>query len=495
MTNRTWALIVGLLTTLTATAAHYYISPKGNDVNSGRTARKAFASLATAQALVEPGDTVWILPGTYLMEGESEAVFLFEKSGEAGRPICYIGQCDDTGNRPVFDLSAVELTSKELTGFLVSGDYLLMKNFEISGLLANDSTTDVTTILLDNFLVTDASHNSFENIACHDSKGNGFRITGNSSQNLFINCDSYLNSNGFICCIGEDMPNNILIGCRTWNNLNTGYDFSECYSAMTCAYSIAYRNGYDSENTGQGEGNGFLAGGYGMDTITVSLPSKGAPMHEIHHSISSSNRANGFYSNHHLGGLSFHHNTAYRNGRFNYNLANRMGKGKDEATEVNGYGHQLECNLSMVADGKDNHITLLRGDEGDNTIKDNSFFWVFKNSGGWDYTAYGNSVFESTRVADFTTARNADGSFAEATLSVMRQKDYLGLGCTFDGYQSAIDDVRSISGAGENDGTTGIHTVWQTSTSPETIYGMTGRQVRSPGKGLYIMNGKKIIIR
>ena len=45
-------------------AKNYYVSPQGKAKNNGESKAKAFASLVQAQALVAPGDTVFIMPGT-----------------------------------------------------------------------------------------------------------------------------------------------------------------------------------------------------------------------------------------------------------------------------------------------------------------------------------------------------------------------------------------------------------------------------------------------
>lgn len=515
--------IIGmLLTAVLANAKHYYISPKGNDANSGQTSKKAFATLGAAQALVEPGDTVIIQPGVYMVSeeeimheesvgkaGQYKIVYHFTKSGEMQNPICYIGQTDKDGNRPVFDLSDVKPENWRVTAFLVSADHLLFRNFEVIGIQVN--RTDHTQS--ENFRITGGNYNTFENIACHDGMGIGFYLTKNSSNNLFVNCDGYNNydpisdidektemgsggnNDGFGCHVNKDCPDNVFIGCRAWNNADDGFDLINCHSAVTISYSIAYKNGYDAENKSRGDGNGFKAGGYGMDTVQVKLPSDGAPMHEVYHCLAASNKSNGIYSNHHLGGVWFHDNTSYRNSKYNYSLVNRQGAGKDEAVDVNGYGHRVERNLSMVSDGKDNHIISLRGDEGDNHIEGNTFYWIEKNSGGWGYNVYGNSIFESTKVANLMAPRNADGMLPEETLAVMRQKTYIGMGCTFDDYEEEIAWVRSRVGAEIGMTTTAIEEVKSTEVKSEKWYSLQGRQVAYPEKGLYIKNGKKLIIR
>lgn len=510
-----------MIATLSVSATRYYISPSGNDANTGLSSKKAFATFAAAQKVVQPGDTVYIQPGTYDVAkdslymaeenvgqtGQYKIVYHFIKSGEPGKPICYIGKTDSKGNRPVFDLSGVKPENWRVTAFLVAADYLIFRNFEVIGIQVN--RTDHTQS--ENIRVTGGSHNTFENIACHDGMGIGFYLTRNSAYNLFINCDGYNNydpisdvdektqmgtggnNDGFGCHVNEDCPGNIFIGCRAWNNADDGYDLINCYSPVTFCYSIAFKNGYDADNKSRGDGNGFKSGGYGMSAV-AKVEAGLAPMHEVYHCIAASNKSNGIYSNHHLGGVWFHDNTSYWNSNYNYSLVNRKGASLDDAVDVNGYGHRLERNLSMVSDGKENHVTYLRGDEGGNTITDNSFYWISKNSGGWAYKSYGNSIFESTSTSKLTLARLEDGMMTDETLAVFRQKEYIGMGASFEGYQKVLTEVKKISGAEVTGTPTGISSV-EKETMDDKWYDLQGRLVDAPRKGLYIRNGKKIVIR
>lgn len=81
---------------MTLSAKNYYVSPQGKDKNSGESKTKAFASLAKAQALIAPGDTVFIMPGTYKVKQKDlmaptyqkvyAVAFLLDKSGTPQSP-------------------------------------------------------------------------------------------------------------------------------------------------------------------------------------------------------------------------------------------------------------------------------------------------------------------------------------------------------------------------------------------------------------------------
>ena len=519
MKMKKWSIIAaGLLATASAFGTDYYLSPTGSDRNDGLSEKHALATLGAAQKKVKAGDVVYILPGTYQVKeteisreessGPYKIVFDLSKSGAYGQPISYRGVADENGQRPVFDLSEVNPTGYRVTAFLVSGSYLELSNFEVIGVQVN--RTDHTQS--ENIRVTNGSHNTFENIACHDGKGIGFYLTKNSAYNLFVNCDGYNNydpiggtdvgdtpggnNDGFGCHVYENCPNNIFIGCRAWNNSDDGYDLINFYSPVTFCYSFAYRNGYDADNKSRGDGNGFKAGGYGMGKA-VTLPATGAPRHEVYHCIAASNKSNGIYSNHHLGGVWFHHNTSYRNSSYNYNLVNREGPGEEETVDTDGYGHTIEYNLSLTDTGKDLHVTWLNGYDGQNTISNNSFYWSNRGTrGGWANTAIGNSMFESSKTADIMAAREADGTLSAQTLAFMKQKAELGYGCEFSGYQDAIAEMRGLSGVGSLKSATAVQQLPLVTTRTDNrYYDLQGRLAIAPTAGLYIRNGRKIIIR
>ena len=136
--------ILSILTQAMALCAkNYYVSPQGKDKNNGLSKSKAFASLAQAQALVAPGDTVFIMPGTYKVKQKDlmaptyqkvyAVAFLLDKSGTAQKRISYIGMTDAQGKRPVFDFSEVKPDAR-ITGFLLRGSYLHIKNIESIGI-------------------------------------------------------------------------------------------------------------------------------------------------------------------------------------------------------------------------------------------------------------------------------------------------------------------------------------------------------------------------
>lgn len=447
----------------TSKATNYFISPSGSDKNDGMSQAKAFASLAMAQSKVMPGDTVFILPGTYrvkengLMAPEHQknyaVAFLLDKSGTPKRRISYIGMMDENGKRPVFDFSAVK-PSERITGFLLSAKYITIKNIETIGI----QVTQLKHTQSENFRIANGSHNILENIAAHDGMGIGFYLIGRCAYNSIINCDAYNNydsvseggkggnSDGFGCHPGSlDSEGNVFVGCRAWLNSDDGYDLINAQAPVTFAYCIAYKNGLGIVNGTEkklADGNGFKCGGYGMGK-TPKIKFEKAPMHKAEYCVSALNRANGFYANHHLGGLHFTHCTAYKNGGANFNMTNRKDKSETGNVNVNGYGHIIDHCLSFGSDAikSNKHLSMVDGDNSDCTVSHNSFRWN-KETKKWDNdTRLSNKDFVSLDANSLITPRTADGMLQHTDFMIMNSRQETGY--NFNGYKTMVEELRN----------------------------------------------------
>lgn len=467
-------------------AINYYVSPSGNDNNAGIREDAPLASLATAQKKVKAGDKVYILPGTYqvkeneMMDKTSsnvwDIIFDFSTSGTADSPIIYIGVQDAQGNRPVFDLSAIN-TGKRLTGFYIHAKYLEFSNFEVIGINVPKSSSNTQS---ENIRINGGSYCRFDNIATHDGMGIGFYLTGRSAHNIISHCDAYNNfdsvnisvnnggnSDGFGCHVSANCEGNVFEYCRAWQNSDDGFDFINCQSAATARFCIAYRNGFDKDGNRRADGNGFKAGGYGMSK-EVKIAS--VPMHEVSHCLSVGNKANGFYTNHHLGGVKFDHNSAYRNGCYNYSFVNRKGSSREDAIDVDGYGHIVTHNISYKSSKIVKSIDISQC-----IIQDNSFTCT---DNVWENETFNDSDFYSLNLKELTAARNTDGSLP--TINFMRLKDE-----SKDYGYGTLNPGSSSTGIGSN-------TIKQADNS--YYYTLEGKRVAHPLRNhIYIHNGKKFI--
>lgn len=361
-------------------AKNYYVSIHGNDASNG-TIEQPFATLAHAQEVVEPGDTVYIRGGVYRLfekdimndTGWYVRVFDMKKNGMPDHRICYMGY---PGERPIFDLTAIRPERRRISVFYVEGSYLHFRNFEIVG-------TQVTIkghTQSECISVRGGSNNIFENLSMHDGMAIGFYLTAGSN-NLVVNCDAYNNYDNYsegskggnvdgfgAHLLDEKMTGNVFRGCRAWWNSDDGFDLINCKSPVLIDNCWSFYNGYQPGTLlPAGDGTGFKAGGYGMKNRVNNIP-KQIPMHEVTNCVAYYNKNKGFYANHHLGGIRWTDNVAYRNPS-NYCMLNR--KSVEKVIDVEGYGHILERNVSIEPRRKGWH--LIDVDTTRCQIKDNRF--------------------------------------------------------------------------------------------------------------------------
>jgi len=296
-----WAASVSL-----AAADELYVAPDGSDSAQG-TLDAPFATLERAQEVAGPGDTVWIRGGVYRFSGTTKAVGVaFTKSGTKDQPIRYFAYRDEV---PIFDL--FELKPQErVTGLDVRCNAIHLRGLEVRGvrqIIVGDSWG----------VRVRGDDNILERLHVHDNEAPGVFITSGGS-NLVLNCDSHNNydplegggnGDGFGC--HSTGANNVLRGCRAWWNSDDGYDFINAPGTCVVEHSWAFRNGYVPETTmAAGNGAGFKSGGFGSPP---KIPAGGVPRHVIRFNLAFRNRAQGFYANHHPGGLDFLNNTAFGN--------------------------------------------------------------------------------------------------------------------------------------------------------------------------------------
>jgi hypothetical protein len=340
---------------LAAAARDWVVAPDGDDRAAG-TPDAPFATIQRAQQTVAAGDTVLIRGGTYRMTekqiagrvGPYACVTLLDKSGAPGKRINYWSY---PGERPVFDFSDVKPAGLRVTAFRVDGSWLHFRGLEVVGVQVTIKS-HTQSIGFDN----QGSDNLYEQLTVRDGMAIGFWV-GAGANTLVLNCDAYRNhdsvseggrggnTDGFGYHGRTGSVNTVFRGCRAWFNSDDGFDFINSDEAARIENCWAFYNGYSSTFASLGDGNGFKAGGESGRRVE-QLPNP-IPRHVITGSVAVRNKVNGFYANHHPGGLDWTHNTAYKN-RTNFNLRGR--DPADNRTVIPGRGHVLKNNLGFAGD-------------------------------------------------------------------------------------------------------------------------------------------------
>ena len=415
------AILTLLTAIVTATDAKViYVAPQGDDAAAG-TIDAPLATLPAAYRLTEGGDTVCFRGGTYnvtdsqvmKIKGVYAFVFALEKAGTAEHRTCYMGY---PGERPVFDFSALMLDGKHrFAAFYLGADYVHLRNFDIVGVPVRIKGHTQSECIS----ARRGSHCIVEDIAMHDGMAIGY-YQKRGSHNLVVDCDAYNNYDdysegpyggnvdGFGCHVFDTFEvGNVFRRCRAWRNSDDGFDLISCAAPVEIDHCMAFYNGYcpssnpaDTVNfVSDGDGNGFKAGGWGMNKRKTKCPDV-CPSHYIHHSLAYRNKAHGFYANHHLAGNTWENNTSCGN-RSNYNMLNR--KNTFEAIDVPGYDHSLANNVSWTFTDASLGGHLINIDPDRVTLTNNSFA---PSVSSVEVTA---EMFVSTSVSLLFTRRLPDG--------------------------------------------------------------------------------------
>lgn len=400
-----------LLLSASSLANNWYVSVNGSDSNTG-TKEYPFLTIQKAQSSVTPGDTVFIRGGIYKMQqsqitsfaGIKAFVTLLDKSGTNGKRICYWAYPNE---KPVFDFSEVKPNGYRVHAFEVTGSWLYIKGLEVVGVQVPVVNSNTQSICFSN---DGGSNNIYEQLSMHDGQAIGFFLTAGSN-NLILNCDAYRNYDytsqagggrnggnvdGFGNHPSQGSVNNIFRGCRAWFNSDDGYDCISAFEATVFENCWSFYNGYSVGFISRADGNGFKAGGYASRPFNVLPPN--IPRNTIRYCLAVMNKANGFYSNHHLQGSDWYNNTAYGNG-VNFNMLNRKAKTEtDYLTDGPGYNHVLRNNISFRPRSAD----IINYDGERCTIDHNSFL---NND-----ISFSENDFLSIDTAQLTAPRQPDGS-------------------------------------------------------------------------------------
>jgi pectate lyase len=359
------AVLFALLSVSRVFPTLYYVATNGSDSLNSGASNSPFATIMRAQSAASSGDTIYLRGGTYFLDNSNltatnnpwAIVNNLNKSG-----ISYLAY---PGERPVFDFSAVQPEGWRVTAFLVTASDCVFRGFDVVGVQVVIPSVHTQS---ECFRIVNGNRNRFEQLALHDGMGNGWYLTDGSS-NLVLNCDAWNNhgldggslgnTDGFGCHPGHTSGSgNVIRGCRAWFNSDDGYDCINAKAAVTFDHCWAFYNGYFTNfASSSGDGNGFKSGGYGITNGSVPNP---VPRHVTEFCLSVRNRANGIYANHHVGGLDFLNNTAYRNS-VNYDMIGNL-DAQSATNDVPGFGHVLKNNLGYKGTLETNNLDVAQCD-------------------------------------------------------------------------------------------------------------------------------------
>jgi pectate disaccharide-lyase len=290
-------------------ATSYYLSPNGSDYNSGLSQSTAFATLAHAVSVVNAGDVINVLSGTYY---ENNSPVIIQTNGTSSSPITVLG---DENNMPVFHFNGNESSSNR--GIVQDGDYWIWKNVIIEN-------------AGDNGMLLSGNNNTINNCVFRYNHDTGLQLSRYSSSASSIS--QWPTSNKIQNCIAHDNRDsdnedadgfaakltcgryNVFENCVSHHNIDDGWDLytkSETgpIGEVTFINCIAHSNGTLSNGSASGSGdkNGFKLG---SSSNTVD--------HLLVRCVAFNNGHHGFTDNGNIGNIKFINLTSYNNSDYNY---------------------------------------------------------------------------------------------------------------------------------------------------------------------------------
>lgn len=300
-------IILSLLFFSQAAASSYFVSPIGSDSNTG-TKDNPFKTISFAVSKVIPGDSILLSPGTYYITSTINIL----KSGTENLKIFLL--CLENG-RALLDCSGLPFNSSN-RGINLKANFWYIKGLDIKA--AGDNGMNIS-----------GSNNVIEFCTFYENQDTGLQLSGGSSNNKIINCDSYYNadpSNGNADGFAPKLDvgtNNYFYGCRAWQNSDDGWDGylrpSDNVNTII-ENSWCFMNGFLKNGTASsGNGNGFKMGG-GDSSNKDSLRNNVT----IKNSLCFDNRVKGYDQNNNAGSMILINCTGFRNGSFNFAIPGKV---------------------------------------------------------------------------------------------------------------------------------------------------------------------------
>ncbi|MCP4570302.1 MAG: hypothetical protein GY841_22200, partial [FCB group bacterium] len=252
-----WTLIIVLAGVMPAGGVNYFVSPSGNDGNDGLDSTTAWASIDRGDqlALLVSGDTVNVMPGTYLPSSSIQ----LKTNGTAPLPIIY--------RKFVTEDVIIDGNNQDYALIQIDGNYVIVDGFEITntqkeGIVIGGDGCQIYNCYIHNLdeigikSATD-DHIFYGNIMAHTGS-DGIEIDGE-------NCLTYNNTVYYSGNRGIHYKAGVSAG-RIFNNISIGNNEGiRGKETLVCGFNLVWDNSSDYTN-----GVIDSAGGISADPLFIN---------------------------------------------------------------------------------------------------------------------------------------------------------------------------------------------------------------------------------
>ena len=344
----------------------YYISPSGNDSNTG-TIGSPFKTLDKLSTVMVAGDICYVRGGVYRISKAASVdnrIYIQNLNGTSANHIVIQNY---PGESPIFNLDDVACTGYPIGINVENCTYIDIIGLRVTGLLGTSVQG-----LAAGWVMSNCQHFKVEHCELDHSDSYGFVTANASSDGLYLNCDahhlqdppSYGGSNGFQCTGGDLSTNITFRGCRAWWISDDGFDFFNTNGVFTMENCWAFWNGYvpGTFNTA-GDGDGFKLGPTNTNQTTNLLKT-------LTNCIAFENRVFGFDQNGdnvagHNSKITMYNCNAFNNGSkgffFGYNTSiQQIFKNNISNTGIN--GSEIKSGPNVSNNTWNGGVTLTNAD-------------------------------------------------------------------------------------------------------------------------------------
>lgn len=431
---------------VTGTGKNVYVSPEGTRDAEGtqQNPLSLTAALVYNVNTLQPGDTVWVTPGTYSMD----LTVTIENSGTYDKYISV--RATDPTQTTVIDFSGMRFDSTN-RGVSINGNFWYWEGVDITG-------------AGDNGMYIAGNYNIVNDCEFYRNRDSGLQLGRAASEltninqwpsyNLIKNCTSYNNydnetygenADGFAAKLTVGYGN-IFDSCIAYRNSDDGWDLyakvdSGNIGAVILYNCVAFENGYLAEtqqsynarfpefnkdtaesntntyNTHDGDGNGFKLGGSVMEGDVL-----------LNNCLAFNNKLHGITDNSNPGYISLTNVTSYdsaacidddpQSATFGQIIKGNAQDDEDKGANINLSRQTYSYNhMSKVLSVKSPIATLAGGDEFRGSA-DNSILIDSNNTDGYKITQSIDADFANGINGEKTTALNADEVFVKVPVTL-----------------------------------------------------------------------------